>query len=87
MSDLEVHPESGQPGSSRLLPGGPIGDDDVIDAPAAARLLKVGRNALYDAVARGEIPHRRIGKLLRFSRSGLLRWLEGENTLSGASRS
>jgi excisionase family DNA binding protein len=53
-----------------------VADDDVIDVREAMALLKVGRNGLYDGCARGEIPHRRIGKLLRFSRSGLLRWLE-----------
>ena len=52
--------------------------DDVIDAPAAARLLRLGRNSLYDACTRGEIPHQRIGKVLRFSRTALLQWLAGE---------
>lgn len=51
-------------------------DDDVINVRGAMEILKLGRNAVYDGCARGQIPHRRIGKLLRFSRSGLLRWLE-----------
>ncbi len=50
--------------------------DDVLSVGDAAALLKVGRNCLYDAIARGEIPHRRIGKHLRLSRHGLMRWLE-----------
>jgi excisionase family DNA binding protein len=49
--------------------------DDVLDARGAAALLGLGRNGLYDACARGEIPHRRIGKQLRFSRAALLAWL------------
>jgi excisionase family DNA binding protein len=56
------------------------GSDDVLDVPGAMELLKMGRNAVYDACGRNEIPHRRIGKLLRFSRAALLRWLEGEFT-------
>ena len=43
----------------------------------AAAFLKMGRNAVYDAIGRGQIPHRRIGKLIRLSRAALLRWLEG----------
>lgn len=52
-------------------------DSDVLTVEEAAKLLRVGRNQLYDAVGRGDIPHRRIGKSIRLSRSVLLRWLEG----------
>lgn len=55
-------------------------DADVLDVPAVMTMLKLGRNAVYEACARNEIPHRRIGKLLRFSRSGLQRWIEGDST-------
>jgi predicted DNA-binding transcriptional regulator AlpA len=51
-------------------------NEDVLDVFGAMALLKLGRNAVYEGCARGQIPHRRIGKLLRFSRSGLLRWLD-----------
>ncbi len=50
-------------------------DDDVLDVPAVMAMLKLGRNAVYDACGRHEIPHRRIGKLLRFSRRAILEWL------------
>jgi excisionase family DNA binding protein len=50
-------------------------DDDVLTVEQVASLLKLGRNAVYDAVARQAIPHRRIGRLIRFSRAGLMRWL------------
>ena len=53
----------------------PIDRDDVLAVEDAAVLLKLGRNAVYEAVGRGEIPHRRIGKQIRFSRQGLMRWL------------
>lgn len=39
--------------------------------PAAARLLGVGRNTLYDAVKRGEIPHIRIGRRILIPTSAL----------------
>jgi excisionase family DNA binding protein len=50
---------------------------DVLDVREAAKLLRIGRNALYDCCARNEIPHRRLGKQIRFSRRALLSWLEG----------
>ena len=48
---------------------------DVLTVPQAAELLQIGRNALYDAIGRGDVPHRRIGKQIRLSREGLMRWL------------
>jgi excisionase family DNA binding protein len=48
---------------------------DVLDVPAVARLLTVGRNTVYALVARNAIPHRRIGRLIRFHRDALMRWL------------
>ena len=55
--------------------------DDVLDVKGAMVLLKLGRTAVYDGCARGEIPHRRIGKLLRFSRAGLCGWLSSSATI------
>lgn len=51
-------------------------DADVLTVDDVAALLQVGRNAIYESVGRNEIPHRRIGKQIRFSRRGLMRWLE-----------
>lgn len=51
-------------------------DRDVIGVPEAAKLLHLGRNGVYNGCARGEIPHTRIGKHLRFSRDGLTDWLK-----------
>jgi excisionase family DNA binding protein len=50
-------------------------DDDVIKVAEAAKLLKVGRNALYDAIKRSEIPHLRVGKHIRLSRQAVMRAL------------
>ena len=52
-------------------------DHDVLTVDEAARFLRTGRNAIYDAIRRGEIPYRRIGRSIRLSRGVLLRWLEG----------
>jgi excisionase family DNA binding protein len=50
-------------------------ESDILTVPEAADWLRVGKNALYDAIGRGEIPHRRIGKHIRLSRAALIQWL------------
>ena len=50
--------------------------DDVLDVEGATRLLRIGRNTVYELVARNEIPHRRLGKQIRFSRAAIMRWLD-----------
>ncbi len=52
-------------------------DKDVLTVDEAARFLRTGRNAIYDAIGRGEIPHRRIGRAIRLSRAALVQWLAG----------
>ena len=50
-------------------------DADVLDVPQDASLLRVGRNTVYALVARNGIPHRRLGKAIRFSRASVMSWL------------
>jgi excisionase family DNA binding protein len=50
-------------------------DPEVMDANEVAAFLGVDRNTVYDYAGRGEIPHRRLGKRLLFSRSALVAWL------------
>ena len=50
-------------------------DPDVLDVRGAMALLRVGRDSIYEGCARGTIPHRRIGRVIRFSREALMRWL------------
>ena len=54
----------------------PRPDDDVIDVAGVGRMLHVGRNKVYEMVARNEIPHRRFGRGIRFSRTAIMRWLD-----------
>ena len=54
----------------------PTPDDDVIDVAGVGRMLHVGRNKVYEMVARNEIPHRRFGRRIRFSRAAIMRWLD-----------
>jgi len=48
---------------------------DVLDVLEVARLLMVGRNLVYELVAKDRIPHRRLGKQIRFSRAAIMQWL------------
>jgi excisionase family DNA binding protein len=50
-------------------------DDDAIDADEVARLIGVGRKAVYEAAGRKEIPHRRVGRRFLFSRTAIKTWL------------
>jgi excisionase family DNA binding protein len=49
--------------------------EPVLAVEEVARLLRVGRNTIYELVGRNEIPHRRLGKQIRFSRDALMSWL------------
>ena len=50
--------------------------DEILTVEEAARFLRVGVNQLYDAIGRGDVPHRRIGKTIRLARSALILWLQ-----------
>ena len=50
--------------------------DEVIDVAAVGKMLRIGRNTIYEMVARNEIPHRRFGRRIRFSRTAIMRWLD-----------
>lgn len=52
-----------------------VDDRDVLDVPQVAHLLGVGRNTIYALVAKNQIPHRRLGKAIRFSRAAVMSWL------------
>ncbi len=51
---------------------------DVLNVDQVAELLGLGRNTVYDAVNRNEIPHRRVGRRLIFSRTAVMQWLQGK---------
>ena len=50
---------------------------EVLSHEEACELLKISKNSLYDGAGRGEIPHRRLGNRLLFSRAALMTWLGG----------
>lgn len=56
---------------------------EVMTAVEAAEFLRISRDSLYDAAGRGDIPHRRIGRRLVFSRASLLAWLSCKPARTG----
>jgi excisionase family DNA binding protein len=60
----------------------PLTATEVLTADEAAALLGVSRWTLYSAANRHEVPHRRLGRRMLFSRRALLLWLEGASLRS-----
>ena len=56
----------------------------ILTVEEAARYLRIGRSAAYEAVRTGAIPHVKVGKLYRIPRAMLLGWLE-QSEAAGAS--
>jgi excisionase family DNA binding protein len=48
---------------------------EVMTADEVAEMLRLDRKTVYDYAGRGEIPCRRIGKRILFSREALALWL------------
>lgn len=59
-----------------LKPANAPTNDDVLTVPEAMSLLKISRDSIYAGCADRSIPHKRIGRCIRFSRAALMRWLE-----------
>ena len=55
---------------------GVVSDPATMTVDEVARLLSVSRKTVYEACGRGELPHRRLGKRIVFSRVAIHRWLE-----------
>lgn len=74
--DDEEHHDDGeeQPGEAEH-PGGD--EEQPGDIGDMAQQMGVSRAAVYQAVARGEIAHVRMGRRILIPRSALRKWLEG----------
>ena len=47
----------------------------LLKVEEAARLLRIGRNTCYDLIRQGQIPHVRLGRIIRVQRFGLESWI------------
>lgn len=55
-------------------------DQEALSVSQVATLLGVCTKSVYEAASRGELPHRRLGRRLLFSRKTLLEWLHERKT-------
>jgi len=51
---------------------------EILCADEVAKWFDVDRKSVYNAVARGDIPHQRLGKRVLFHRNALVSWLTRE---------
>lgn len=54
---------------------------EILTAEQVAELLQISRDMVYQLAARGELPGRRIGRIWRFSRAGVDRFLELDTSI------
>lgn len=47
----------------------------TVSVSEAARLLGIGRNAAYELIRQGALPHVRFGRTIRVPRSAIEPWL------------
>ena len=52
----------------------------------AARVLRIGRNTCYELIRRGQLPHIRLGRLIRVPRHALMLWLGEDASIAITSR-
>lgn len=50
-------------------------------ADEVRKLLKIGKNTLYDWVNRGLIPHKRVGRVILFSKKRIQEWLNNNESI------
>lgn len=51
---------------------------DILTVDEAAQILRVCTKTLYEALRRGDVPGRQIGRRWIISRRRLMRWIEGK---------
>jgi excisionase family DNA binding protein len=54
-------------------------ETEVMRANEVRKMLRIGRNTLYNWVEEGRIPYKKVGRVLLFSRKAIIIWLESRN--------
>ena len=58
----------------------------LLTVAEAAELLRVHPNHVYELIRRGELPHVRLGRVIRLPRHRLHQWIEGQCSASEGGR-
>lgn len=53
-------------------------DPDILSAREVAALLGLEEHTVYESAARGELPARRVGRRVLFSRHAIDEWMHGK---------
>lgn len=54
-----------------------MGGGDIMSVKELADFLRLDANTIYSKCAKGEMPHFKMGKLLKFKKSEILDWVKG----------
>ncbi|HEY8536656.1 MAG TPA: helix-turn-helix domain-containing protein, partial [Vicinamibacterales bacterium] len=83
------HGSAGPPESEKLrvvnMDGNPL-DDRLLTVAEAAQFLGYAPGTLRNKIARGEIPHVKLGYTVRIRLSDLRRWIEEQDAAAKAAR-
>ncbi len=74
--------------NTRQMVGRTVGEmgrkeNPVMRAQEVRRMLGIGRNTLYNWCELGIIPHKRIGRVILFSRRRIQEWLDNSENKGG----
>ncbi|MGH9421884.1 MAG: helix-turn-helix domain-containing protein, partial [Thermoanaerobaculia bacterium] len=59
----------------------PDPSQSLLTVEEAAAVLRIGRNMCYELIRQGQIPHVRLGRLIRVPRFGLEAWIAQQSGL------
>ena len=79
LGDITEHPHAGRVPASNF--GVMIVADDstlLLKVEQAAKLCQISRGLTYELIARGLLPHVRLGRVIRVPRLGLEAWIARE---------
>ncbi|MFC1971872.1 helix-turn-helix domain-containing protein [Chloroflexota bacterium] len=54
-------------------------ENPILRADEVRRLLKIGKNTLYNWCEQGIIPHKHAGRIILFSKKSIQEWLENRD--------
>ena len=78
-----IRPNDETHGSQDTVPV--TNSNQLLKAPEAARLLASGTRKLWELTNRGEIPHVRIGRAVRYDGCDLEAWIEKQKRCGSVS--
>lgn len=57
------------------------GSTEMMTVPEAAKYLRISRDLVYELAKRGDLPHVRLGRVIRIPQFGLEQWITRQTGL------